>query len=284
MANDNKWQDLQKKYLGTGNSQNNVNQTPYDDDTATQLREGNYKGYFNRAMQLNNLRKLSQKYLGNTQRNLGIDQSGEASSQNIQLDNNITSQYLNLANNYDTAERQITSDAINRYNENAAQDDQMLVNTIQNDPNNIDEYLQKAGYKDANGNYTEAYNGLSDTRKRYLDLALTGVQNTMMGNRYDADALGQVSIEGGYGGDKNIARQYKQEYNNMISYVNENGLSANNTAFRLMNDKGNSIYVLYKGGKYQLISREEFANFKGTRKQSAYGTFFKGKVTDFITW
>lgn len=137
---------LDPAYSTGGSVQSQPSQ--FDDELAKLAREGNYKAYYNKAIQNANVARLAQKYLDNSLKQQGIETQGAGTIAGTQLSNAYLNANAQAQSDFYDTERNITSEANTRV-DNANKE-------------NLNEWSQLMATASQNGNLDEAYQQILD--------------------------------------------------------------------------------------------------------------------------
>lgn len=225
--------------------------------------------------------QITNKYLNDNLKAQGITQSGENAYLQAMQNNALQSEYNANYRSYLDREQEIEQ------NELDAQNEQLT--TLIGSASTMDEvysYLQNYGYLDANNQYTDKWNSLSDADKSYFTSLITNAENRLSsGNNeyndiisngrtsFNLDAIAQLgyttakgTTAGGTIGDK-----MQGEYNALVQNY---GYLQNGDAIRMSNggeDAGNA-YFLYVDGVFYQLTENEYNNYKGRRFGISYNS------------
>lgn len=247
----------------------NISENPYEDETAKLLREGNYEALLNKQVQTYNLKNQAQKYYRNELAAKGVESSGYGNSANLGINNQAINMYQDNVNNYNKVEKEITQDAINRYDAKQTESDNQLTAFIQNDINttggeNVDKYLENFGYKDGQGNFTDKFNKLSDDRKSFINSLITSKgsrDNYLSGSmKFDFSDLDRTTPF--YNSDGEVTNgKIKDNFEVETNALHDNvalGKIPNGSTVKLVNGSNSYLYVYYKDGNFYYQTKEQY--------------------------
>lgn len=264
----------------------------YQDAIGKALREQNYKAFLDTAMQRYGMKTQSEKYLQNELAQKGLASQGYGTTAHLGIGNTAMNLYAKGMADYNRTEQEIALAEQERGEQKQLEQDNQLVGFIQNainygaDDTMINKYLQNYGYLDANGNYTEKWNNLSDESKAYINSVIAGKDlfddEETQADKEIAGSLGTEYVYNNkipyYDIDGNIQQgknQFKFE-NEALEIAIAKGEIALNTYIVLQNGSGGYLY-LYRGkdGKLYNISHETY--YKNATDDNSYYFKWNGK-------
>lgn len=234
---------------------------PYEDALAKAKREQNYKAYYNTAIQLYNMKNKSNKYLQNELASKGLNSQGYGTSASAGVNNQAINLYSENEKKYRNTEQEITSDAIDRYNNANEEQDNQLVTFIANsggDQESINKYLTNYGYME-NGNFTDKWNNLDPERKAYIQSVIDGqsIETPNYISYASLDALFGATYKDKKGNIQTLGEHFAEESKVLWHHASA-GDYKEGDSIKITNGEGSTIFMQWTKNGFKTISSSEY--------------------------
>ena len=265
----------------------------YSDEISKAVKAGNYKDYFNAAVQNRVMGDYERKYLTNTLANQGLNNTGYGNSAMVGIGNKVINANSDAYNAYVQANAQADQAALSRQEDNI---DSLLAEITAGSQMGaeLNQYLVNAGYMDPNGNYTDAFNQLTSAQQTRIKNALATANATQGNTGESATGITLDALKSRTFGDDNDSKTMNEKFgwelNAINNAVNNGNLKAGEVIKMTTGDTNETAYVRYNAdGTFTVVTETEYKNAtnKGEVKNGKWtnekGTIVEKKQTDWMT-
>lgn len=234
----------------------------YSDEISKAVKAGNYKDYFNAAVQNRVMGDYERKYLTNTLANQGLNNTGYGNSAMVGIGNKVINANTDAYNTYVQANAQADQAALSRQEDNI---DSLLAEITAGGQMGaeLNQYLVNAGYMDANGNYTAAFNQLTSAQQTRIKNAMATANATQGNTGEAATGISLEDLKARTFGDNRDAETFDSKFNYELTAlknaVTNNHIEAGEVIKMTNGNTGESAYVRYNAdGTYTIVSETEY--------------------------
>jgi len=281
-----------------GKKQDGVTQDPgktlnnggvYSDEISKAVKAGNYKDYFNAAVQNRVMGDYERKYLTNTLANQGLNNTGYGNSAMVGIGNKVINANADAYNAYVQANAQADQAALSRQEDNI---DSLLAEITAGGQMGaeLNQYLVNAGYMDPNGNYTDAFNQLTSAQQTRIKNAMATANATQGNTGEAATGISLDALKARTFGDDVDAQTFDSKFNYELTAlnnaVNNGNVNAGEVIKMTNGNTGETAYVRYNAdGTYSIVSENDYnkANLKSEVKNGRWVQQTKKNATQEMT-